>query len=541
MTNHHVLGDPRVAAASMAEFDYARRRDGTLAASRTFTLAPEVFFHADPGLDYAVVAIRPVANDGRPLAEFGYNLLDEAEGKAIAAQWANIIQHPGGDPKQLSLRENRIANEGVRISRVIGHLRGQVTDIAERALFEAMLGSGLEAALLVGGASPTTAAAPSGAGAPPAAAAATLGPDGAGGDPRPRAGRPRGADGPGRPQARLRVPRRAHHARARARRHGTPAPQHRRAARGRHRPASGELRRPPHPGERAGPGRDAYGQAGRRRRDRGTRPRRRCAGRRDHLSPAQGRRAGARARDHARTRPCQPRCRLDAAPAVPRRDVALPHRRHVRLRRAAHRRHHRGAGGEARLPRPAPGDPARAERRHGNEGQRPDGQGCRGAARPGLRPAPRPCLGEDRRGERLGRVILPHQGGGAGRGHPGQGRLLAVQRQLAILQPARCRSAEGAAARLADQLQPRMARDRGASGPRRHLRQLSPQRFRQQPGRRRGRGTDPTRPAGPGGALRRGRARARARSASSSPSTRHANSTCSRCSRPTTTTPRSSS
>jgi V8-like Glu-specific endopeptidase len=206
LTNHHVLNSPAIARTSIAEFDHYRRADGTLVTGTVFGFDPNAFFFADRDLDYAVVALRGTAENGRSLAEFGHNLLDEEEGKAIAAQWANIIQHPGGEPKQVSLRENRIvdilpnflhyvsdtapgssgspvyndrwevvavhhsgvphrtadgrimavdgtawrpemgehrikwiANEGVRISRVIKHLRSQVLTDAHRAMFNDML------------------------------------------------------------------------------------------------------------------------------------------------------------------------------------------------------------------------------------------------------------------------------------------------------------------------------------------------------------------------------------------------------------------
>jgi V8-like Glu-specific endopeptidase len=216
ITNHHVLGDPTTAARSLAEFDYQRRGDGTVAPTTTFAFEPQTFFHADQDLDYAIVAVRLASNDGRPLADFGHNLLSEEEGKAIAAQWANIVQHPGGGPKQVSLRENQIvdvlpnflhyksdtapgssgsavfndrwevvalhhsgvpdktdggsiksidgtpwrpdmgedrihwiANEGVRISRIIKHLRARLASDAHRALFNAMLSASSESLPLV--------------------------------------------------------------------------------------------------------------------------------------------------------------------------------------------------------------------------------------------------------------------------------------------------------------------------------------------------------------------------------------------------------
>jgi len=110
MTNHHVLENALSARSSLAEFNYQRRGDGTLVGSSVFQLDPDTFFFNDQALDYAVVAVRGRDATGHALSDFGNNRLSEDEGKAIAAQWGNIIQHPGGEPKQVSLRENQIVD-----------------------------------------------------------------------------------------------------------------------------------------------------------------------------------------------------------------------------------------------------------------------------------------------------------------------------------------------------------------------------------------------------------------------------------------------
>jgi V8-like Glu-specific endopeptidase len=111
ITNHHVLGDVALARASVVEFDYQLGIDGEPRPTSTFAIDPTTFHLADRQLDYAVVAIHPsAAGDGRSLGEFGFNSMIEEEGKAIAAQWVNIIQHPNGGLKQLALRENRVVD-----------------------------------------------------------------------------------------------------------------------------------------------------------------------------------------------------------------------------------------------------------------------------------------------------------------------------------------------------------------------------------------------------------------------------------------------
>ncbi len=110
LTNHHVLGDKAVAARSSVQFDYALRANSEPYPTALFTMDPATFHIADQHLDYALVAVRPISMEGRSLAEFGWNRLVQEEGKAIAAQYGNIIQHPGGELKQLTLRENRIVD-----------------------------------------------------------------------------------------------------------------------------------------------------------------------------------------------------------------------------------------------------------------------------------------------------------------------------------------------------------------------------------------------------------------------------------------------
>lgn len=57
--------------------------------------------------DFALVA---VAAGPQELAPFGFNHTIAAKGKAIAGDFVTIVQHPGGQKKQVALRDNRIVD-----------------------------------------------------------------------------------------------------------------------------------------------------------------------------------------------------------------------------------------------------------------------------------------------------------------------------------------------------------------------------------------------------------------------------------------------
>lgn len=48
--------------------------------------------------------------EARSGSKFGFNRLIEAEGKAIVGDFVSIIQHPGGEKKQVALREDWIVD-----------------------------------------------------------------------------------------------------------------------------------------------------------------------------------------------------------------------------------------------------------------------------------------------------------------------------------------------------------------------------------------------------------------------------------------------
>src|ERR1041385_9083214 len=109
MTNHHVFGSPADATNSIADFDYELDIAGTERNPVRFGFLPSKLFYTNDLLDYSIVAVSPVAvAGGRNLSEWGWLPLDGEPGKGDPGEYLTIIQHPGGQTKQVCVRENKL-------------------------------------------------------------------------------------------------------------------------------------------------------------------------------------------------------------------------------------------------------------------------------------------------------------------------------------------------------------------------------------------------------------------------------------------------
>lgn len=111
LTNQHVFPTDREAQRALAQFDYALDINGVEQRGPSFRTRPDLYFFADKGLDFAVVAV-----DGEPegggdssaLSRFRYLRLSPDLGKINKGEFVSIVQHPSGLPKQVALRENKL-------------------------------------------------------------------------------------------------------------------------------------------------------------------------------------------------------------------------------------------------------------------------------------------------------------------------------------------------------------------------------------------------------------------------------------------------
>ncbi len=109
LTNNHVIGTPEIAQQVRLLFDYEHNEDFESRPTHTFSLTPDLFFtSAIDALDFTFVSVEPVNSAGTDLARFGHLTLVEESGKALLGEYVSIIQHPGGRPKSIAMRDSRV-------------------------------------------------------------------------------------------------------------------------------------------------------------------------------------------------------------------------------------------------------------------------------------------------------------------------------------------------------------------------------------------------------------------------------------------------
>ena len=109
LTNHHVFGKPADAANSIADFNYELDVSGQERVPVRFRFEPGRFFYTNDRLDFSIVAVAPTSLSGHEeLEDWGWLPLSGAPGKADPGEYLTIVQHPGGQMKQVCVRENKL-------------------------------------------------------------------------------------------------------------------------------------------------------------------------------------------------------------------------------------------------------------------------------------------------------------------------------------------------------------------------------------------------------------------------------------------------
>ena len=108
ITNNHVIASPREAAQAEAEFGYDHDLDGVLHQPIRFNLDPDELFFTSTEIDITLVAVAPISENGTPLERYGWLPLIPKSGKVVDGEWVTMIQHPGGNPKQIAIHASQI-------------------------------------------------------------------------------------------------------------------------------------------------------------------------------------------------------------------------------------------------------------------------------------------------------------------------------------------------------------------------------------------------------------------------------------------------
>ncbi len=109
LTNHHVIGNAEEAGDALAEFDYELDFSGQPKEPVTFAILATPAPIAVEALDFCLVKVADRSQDGkRSVADFGWLPLNPAPGKTFIGEYLTIIQHPGGERKQICVRENKL-------------------------------------------------------------------------------------------------------------------------------------------------------------------------------------------------------------------------------------------------------------------------------------------------------------------------------------------------------------------------------------------------------------------------------------------------
>jgi endonuclease G len=110
ITNQHVIADAAAARGTQVTFFRELDERGVPRPTTTFLLDPDSFalFSPDDQLDYALVALGQRQSGAAGVAELGFCPLSDQPDKHVIGMNTNIIQHPSGWLKMISVRNNML-------------------------------------------------------------------------------------------------------------------------------------------------------------------------------------------------------------------------------------------------------------------------------------------------------------------------------------------------------------------------------------------------------------------------------------------------
>ncbi|WP_327090522.1 serine protease [Nonomuraea sp. NBC_01738] len=111
LTNNHVLPEPETAAEAQVEFGAEMSVDDQPPVWTRFTLDPDDLFVTDVPLDYTFVRVRPAADGRLAGALYGWSRLIGAQGKITIGESVNLVGHPAGRLKEITIRRSELVDQ----------------------------------------------------------------------------------------------------------------------------------------------------------------------------------------------------------------------------------------------------------------------------------------------------------------------------------------------------------------------------------------------------------------------------------------------
>lgn len=111
ITNNHVIRDADAARVATLRFDFELDKNGRPVPGTTYVLAPNRFFFTSPeeDLDFTIVALGELVTGDAGVQSLGFLPLSDASDKHALGIPLNIIQHPQGFTKMVTVRNNLLA------------------------------------------------------------------------------------------------------------------------------------------------------------------------------------------------------------------------------------------------------------------------------------------------------------------------------------------------------------------------------------------------------------------------------------------------
>lgn len=116
MTNNHVIHNVAEAETTKYIFNYQLDCEGKLCETLPAHALPKGLFYTNPDLDYTVVQLNDLPAFGKPLI---LRRVQVDKDDRVA-----IIQHPGGEPKQISMQNNFVAYADARKVQYVTSTKG---------------------------------------------------------------------------------------------------------------------------------------------------------------------------------------------------------------------------------------------------------------------------------------------------------------------------------------------------------------------------------------------------------------------------------